>query len=54
MEYETIGGLNIFKCPNIFMDICNQMRPLISKHDTRYRKTSLVKIYVLFAIYKLA
>jgi hypothetical protein len=37
-----------------FMDICNQTRPLISKHDTRYRKATIVKIHVLCAIYKLA
>jgi hypothetical protein len=37
-----------------FMDICNQMRPLISKHDTRYRKASPIEICISCVMYKIA
>ncbi len=36
------------------MDICNQVKPLISKHDTKYRKVITIEIKVSCAIYKLA
>ncbi len=36
------------------MDICNQVKPLISKYDTKYKKVIIVEIMVSCAIYKLA
>ncbi len=35
------------------MDICNQVKPLISKHDTKYREVITIEIKVSCAIYKL-
>jgi hypothetical protein len=37
-----------------FMDISKQVKPLISKHDTKHRKGITVEIKVSCAIYKLA
>jgi hypothetical protein len=31
-----------------FVDICNQVMPLMSKHDTKNRKVILVEIEVLW------
>ncbi len=36
------------------MDICKHVKPLLSKHDTKYRKVILVEIEVSCVIYKLA
>ncbi len=36
-----------------FMDICNQVKPLISKQDMKYKKAIPVEIWVSCAIYKL-
>jgi len=54
-KYETNRWIEHFQMSkDTFMDICNQMRPLISKHESRYRKAILVEICVSCAIYKLA
>jgi hypothetical protein len=55
MEYENSRWIEHFQMSkDTFMDICNQVRPLISKHDTRYKKAISIDICVLCAIYKLA
>lgn len=35
-----------------FMDICNQVKPLISKQDMKYKKAIPIEISVSCAIYK--
>ncbi len=54
-EYENNRWGDLFWMSKYtFMDICNQMRPLISKHDTRYKKASPIEICISCAMYKLA
>lgn len=36
-----------------FLDKCNQVKPLISKQDTKYRKAILIEIQISCVIYKL-
>jgi hypothetical protein len=39
-KYENNRWIEHFQMSkDTFMDICNQVKPLISKHDNRYRKT---------------
>ncbi len=36
------------------MDICKHVKPLLPKHDTKYRKVILVEIKISCVVYKLA
>jgi hypothetical protein len=50
-----INGSNSFECQKKkIIDICKHVKPLLSKHDTKYGKLILVEIKVSCAIYKLA
>jgi hypothetical protein len=40
--------LTLLNVKKTFMDICNQVMPLMSKHDTKNRKVILVEIKVLW------
>jgi hypothetical protein len=54
-KYENNRWIEHFQMSkNTFMDICNQVKPLISKHDNKYRKAIIVEICISCAIYELA